>query len=92
MENSILLLYFQSRKVSNIFYTFLVFSFLQTKKIIYAKRELVRRENEIVKLQHIQAVQELSHEVVLTTDNRKCNRGNSNSIRSKYKYFGCRAV
>jgi len=56
------------------------------------KRNEIRQLDGFVKFQHIQAVQELSHEVALTTDNGKCNRGNPNSIRSKYKYFGCRAV
>ena len=43
----------------------------KAKERLYKKREEQKRLNEIVKLQHIQAVKELSHEVRVTTDNKR---------------------
>lgn len=64
----------------------------KSKDRIYKKREEQRQLNEFVKLQHNQAVQELSHEVKVTTDNNKIAKVSPNSIHKKYQYFGCRAV
>ena len=43
----------------------------QTQDIIYLKREEERQLNAFVKLQHFQAISELSYEVRTTTDNNK---------------------
>ena len=64
----------------------------QTKEIMRKKREEQRRLTAYVALQHNQASKEFSHEVRVTTDNnRRCIIVNPDSIREKYKYFGCRA-